>query len=310
MTDEKILIKVAYYYYQREMTQGEIAKRLSMSRQRVNRILKKCRDQGIVEIRIRGERESFVGLEHQLEERFGLCRAVVLPTPEQDRMEDVLGEAASEYLQSILTDDLTIGISWGQTIAAAAKMFRSRQDFRGLQVVQMVGNMGHAKRSAQPDEITRILAEKLNARPRLLYAPLLVASEEAKDAFLQEDSIATVISSLSQCDVALLSVSDAQRAFSYFDSSPIEPELMEELRNLGPVGNICLRFFDHQGNILPSALHKRIIGVEMDILNSIPDVVCVAGGELKRAALWGCLNGGLINTLITDAATANFLVEY
>ena len=45
-------IKVAYYYYKLGMTQDDIAKKMSMSRQRVNRILKKCLETGIVKISI------------------------------------------------------------------------------------------------------------------------------------------------------------------------------------------------------------------------------------------------------------------
>lgn len=309
MADEKLLIKVAYYYYQKEMTQQQIAEKLSMSRQRVNRLLKKSRVQGVVEIRIKGERESFVRLENRLEERFGLRQAVVLPTPDQERLEPVLGEAAAAYLQGILRDNLTIGLSWGRTVAAAAESLPRQEGLKGLEVVQMVGNMGTADRASQPDEITRLLADKLGARPRLLYAPLLVGSEEAREAFLREESIRTVLDALGGCDIAFLSVSDAQRAFSYFESAPADSSLMDELRRMDPVGNLCLRFYDHHGTVLPVSLHRRIIGVEMETLRSIPNVVCVAG-ELKRAALWGALEGGFINTLITDASTALFLADY
>ena len=39
-------VKVAYYYYKVGMTQDEIAKKMVMSRQRVNRIIKRCLENG------------------------------------------------------------------------------------------------------------------------------------------------------------------------------------------------------------------------------------------------------------------------
>ena len=58
--EEKILTKIAYYYYKQELTQSEIAQRLHMSRQRVNRLLKKSRELGIVDINIKGYEEYLI----------------------------------------------------------------------------------------------------------------------------------------------------------------------------------------------------------------------------------------------------------
>ena len=44
--------RAAYYYYKNHLTQEEIAKRMNMSRQRVNRILSACIKNGIVRISI------------------------------------------------------------------------------------------------------------------------------------------------------------------------------------------------------------------------------------------------------------------
>ena len=46
--------RVAYYYYRIGLTQEEIAKRMNMSRQRVNRIVSSCIKLGIVKITIDG----------------------------------------------------------------------------------------------------------------------------------------------------------------------------------------------------------------------------------------------------------------
>ena len=58
----KEMVKVSYYYYKKGLTQGEIAKKMNMSRQRVNRILKKALEDNIVQIKI-NDRTSIMELE-------------------------------------------------------------------------------------------------------------------------------------------------------------------------------------------------------------------------------------------------------
>jgi deoxyribonucleoside regulator len=56
--DVPLYARVAYAYYLGGLTQGEIAKRMRTSRQRINRILAKCLSLGIVEIHIHGESQE------------------------------------------------------------------------------------------------------------------------------------------------------------------------------------------------------------------------------------------------------------
>ena len=64
--------RVAYYYYKEGLTQEEIAKRMQMSRQRVNRIVSSCIELGIVTINIEGLDNSNLELETKLEQKYGL----------------------------------------------------------------------------------------------------------------------------------------------------------------------------------------------------------------------------------------------
>jgi DNA-binding transcriptional regulator LsrR (DeoR family) len=68
------------------------------------------------------------------------------------------------------------------------------------------------------------------------------------------------------------------------------------------VGDICARFFDQLGReVLPAT---GVIGVSLDQLRAIPEVIGIAGGMEKVRAVLGALRGGYINTLITDVTTA------
>ncbi|HAK47492.1 MAG TPA: hypothetical protein DCO79_16425 [Spirochaeta sp.] len=308
MTDKKILTKIAYYYYKLELTQNEIAQRLGMSRQRVNRLLKRCRDEGVVEIRIAGFDESYVELEGLLESRYGLKQVIVTPEAEDEQLYDVLGAAAADYTLQTAAGQNIIGISWGRTMYSMAQHLPSAAGvFPELKIVQLVGNMGDLSRDVQPDEVTRLFASKLGANPVLLYAPVYMKNKVAKFTLVHEESIKSVLDLMPRCDSVFLSISGIENNYTWLNQTVIEEEYIRELRDKKAVGNICLRYFDKNGNCIDSELHRLEVGITGETLKEIPNVVCAAGGPDKRVALFAAIKGGFINTLITDKATADYL---
>ncbi|MBI9104688.1 MAG: sugar-binding transcriptional regulator [Spirochaetales bacterium] len=309
MNDEKLLIKVACYYYQQELTQNQIAVKLGMSRQRVNRLLKRSRDEGIVDIRIRGERENHIDLETALELEYGLLQAVVVTTPEEERLHFILGNATAQYMQERIHDGMTVGISWGRTIHEAAELFDPPNKLKDIQVLQMVGNMNNVNRSGQPDEVTRLVADKLNGEARLLFAPVYVKNKITKYTLIREESIRSVLDELPRCDIAFLSVSHENFWKSYVNEEELKEKVSRQMEDMDAAGNICLMYYDRNGQVLPLCLHELIIGIDFDVLKTIPNVVCSAGGREKRTAILGALHGKLLNTLITDYETAVYLLD-
>jgi DNA-binding transcriptional regulator LsrR (DeoR family) len=290
------------------MTQNDIASRFGMSRQRVNRLLKKCRDEGIVEIRIAGFSESYVELEGELEARYGLRQVVITPEVDDDQLTDTLGQAAAEYIRTNLGVQKTIGISWGSTMYKMVENLSALGPFPDMNVVQLVGNMGQLARDRQPDEVTRLLSLKLGAKPVLLYAPVYMKNKVAKYTLIHEESIKSVLDMMPECEMVFLSVSGVERNYTFFNETVIEESYIEELREKKAVGNICLRYYNAAGECVDAELHRLGIGIYGETLKQIPNVVCTAGGKAKYQAISGALHGGFINTLITDKATADYLM--
>lgn len=77
MEEKNLYIKIAHWYYTLGMTQDEIAKRLSFTRQKVNRIINSLVDQGIVSITVNGYNTSHVSYESALEEYFHIRRVII-----------------------------------------------------------------------------------------------------------------------------------------------------------------------------------------------------------------------------------------
>lgn len=66
---------------------------------------------------------------------------------------------------------------------------------------------------------------------------------------------------------------------------------------------------DRDGNVCPIELNQRVIGITVDKIKAIPNVIAVAGGTEKQDAILAALKGGYINVLVTDEKTAEFLLN-
>src|ERR1700677_5368272 len=78
-SSEELLLRVAWFYYKDELTQDEIARRLSVSRASVGRMLERARRVGLVSINLNAEHLDAFELSGQLRRTFGLAEALVVP---------------------------------------------------------------------------------------------------------------------------------------------------------------------------------------------------------------------------------------
>src|SRR5580692_3473793 len=76
---EELLLRVAWFYYKDELTQDEIAKRLSVSRASVGRMLDRARRVGLVTINLNADHLNAFEVSRQLRATFGLSEALVVP---------------------------------------------------------------------------------------------------------------------------------------------------------------------------------------------------------------------------------------
>ena len=113
-----ILAMVANLYYNSEMTQSQIAERLYTSRSKVSRMLKEARELGIVEIYIKEPWERNLEYEQRMKEEFSLknIRIIMSKDAEKEKVQALLSEAAAYYLDSIVKQNMVVGISWGNTL--------------------------------------------------------------------------------------------------------------------------------------------------------------------------------------------------
>jgi DNA-binding transcriptional regulator LsrR (DeoR family) len=84
---------------------------------------------------------------------------------------------------------------------------------------------------------------------------------------------------------------------------------LDFLRQAKAAGDILLRFYNQNGNLVETGLEKRVISMRFDQLSKVSRAVGVAGGSRKYAAVLGALRGHWINVLVTGHFTAKRLAN-
>lgn len=307
MSEKDFLVQVATLYYRDGLSQQEIASRVGLSRATVSGALKRAREEGIVEIRIRESPSLAWSLSRELESRFGLGQAVVVPAEHDQASTTVaVGRAVADSLSARLGDGMRIGISWGTTLYQAVAALAPTTAWRGIEVVQMLGALGSINPRFDGFELARALAEKLQGSYRVIQAPVIVASSEVRQMLLREPQIADTLQRARGAHVALLGISSNHPSHSALVRAGfLTAEESREVYQSGAVGHVCGLHFDAAGRILPHPLNDRAIGISADDLRRIPVLVGAASGDSKVEAIRGLLAGGLLKVLVTDTATAS-----
>ncbi|QVK18381.1 sugar-binding transcriptional regulator [Mycoplasmatota bacterium] len=302
------LIKIAYYYYKKGLTQAEIAKKMVMSRQRVNRLLKKALNENIVQINIVDVDKHHFDLETKLEEKYNLKQAIVVSSIDEKMIPVSLGEATAEYLDDILVKDDVIGVTWGRTLSEVAKKISYNQQLQ-LPVIQLVGGLDIAYSSLRPDDITRTIADKLGGKPYLLYAPAVVENKETKEAMLKDESFKKIIKNMENCNIILAGIGELKSDTTLYESRFNNEQYKEHLMRHQCVGDIGFRWYDIEGRAVEHGFNDRTIGYNILKNKGNALVIGIAGGHKKYEAITGALNGKYLDVLITDSEMANKLIE-
>ncbi len=306
MADKSTLIKIAYMYYSANMTQEQIANKLRISRQHVNKLVNSLIEEGIVSITINGIENEYVELESLLEEKFGLKQVVIADTDNNDLpILTVLGRKAAEFLDEFIHDGDSIGVSWGITLGETIQCLRPSRKSKS-NVVQLVGGINTTNHSIKPDEITRMLASKLGCDYSILYAPATMNSKLVQEV-AKEDFYKQTFEKMHECNIAIMGIGELTEKSTIVSEGYLQHDDFEMLQDSGYVGNICFNHFKADGDFGTIQLKNRVMGVDMEMLKKIPTVIAIAGGDWKSEAVFGALKTGCIDVLIIDSSIAREL---
>lgn len=302
--DNRDMIKVAHYYYNIGLNQQEIADKFSMSRQRVNRLLKKALSEGVVEIKVRGYNNSNAMLESQLESKLSLREAVVVDSNDMS----TLSATSIEYLKNIVQEGWNIGVSHGTSIAKLCDAPAAKED-HDIKIVQLTGGMNTINISSRPDEITLKLAKIFGGEPHVLFAPAITDNPSLRELIMEESQFKDIRKLYSNIDIAVVSIGALVESNMLLQVGSLNKKDFNMLREKNCVGDVILRFIDINGELVDKQVDDRVMSIPLDDYMNINLRVGLAYGAEKISPIIGAVNGKFINVLITDSDTAKLILQ-
>ena len=311
----RLMVKVARLYHGRGLRQSEIAERLRLSQARVSRLLQQAEDLGIVRTVVVLPPGMNSEIEDEVERTYGLrdCHVVDVVADGEEELAQDLGQALASIVAGspvLSTPVSVLGYnSWSRTMQA---MVAALQPMRGgaRQVVEMLGDIGPPLLQHEAARSTQRLASLTGAEPVYLRTPGVSSTAQIRRAVLDQDRHAReTLALLDSMDLAFVGIGECDvvaplRAGDNFFTQ----EQFDRARELGAVGQICLRFLDAQGCELVTDLDDLVTGVTLDQIRAAGHRCGAAGGPSKYPVIRAALLGRWVDTLVVDTATAEWLV--
>ena len=319
MKSDRFLIKVAELYYQDGLSQQQIAKKLHTSRTSISRALIQARNEGYVQIRIQYPEQSNLGLERKLEEKYGLTEALIAVPAYDQSVEQEISYQAVDYILRVLKKNMILGMTWGRAmhgfVEQLAKDERLRSlSFQNVKFVPLLGTPGVTQvGSWDATTYSNTLATKvgnlLHCASYNLSAPMYVDGSKEKEMIEGIEEISKVLQMAENADIALIGIGSMQKDSSILKAGIRTEEEYTELIQKGAVGEIVGRIYDKEGQVVDEDLRRKMIGISTQQIKKIPVRVGISYGKDKVEAIKGAIKGEMINVLVTDATTAEKLME-
>lgn len=304
-SDLDLVVRAAWLYYGDGLTQAQVARRLYVSRQTVGRLLEAARAHGLVRVEIDARSLAALGRSTQLRTTFGLADAIVVPRDDGapkpvGRVNERVAAALAAYVRRYLHPGAVVGVGWGDTVARALSMLAD-ESLNGVTLASAAGSIQAISQAMGGDPK---VAQHLRAVP----APLIVSSPEAAATLRAEASVRDVLELASSAVVTLTGIGSAGPGASAVRSKVLTAEEVAGFAAMGAVGDMLGEWFDARGRILAAATSDRRIGLSLERLRGMPNVVGVAAGPDKVEAVLGAIRGRFIKVLVTDETTAEELL--
>lgn len=312
-SSEELLLRAAWFYYKDELTQDEIAKRLSVSRASVGRLLERARRVGLVSINLNAEYLNAFELSAELRRVFDLSEALVVPDHNKEPADHHainarIGLGGAQFLSTHLRPGGSLGVGWGETVSRVI----AATNFGAVGPIHMVTLTGgvdgylqtilssKGEAAADGDQVTTAA---------VIPAPTYASSPSLAAALRKEPTIQQVLKHACAAEQAVVGVGTPTLDATIVQLGYLSSDDVALLREHDVVGDILGQFFDANGTVVNLPLHDRRIGIELADLKFIPKVVGVAGGVHKARAILGALRGGFLDVLVTNELAAISLLE-
>ncbi len=303
------LVQVAHMYYEQNLSQQQIADTLGMSRSLIALYLKKARDLQIVKIEISDPQDNCEDLALLLKTKANLHRVVVVPSSHNSdalTRRSIAG-ALARHLEHTLQDGDCLGIGFGRTMAEVADLLVPTKP-RKIDVVPVIGesSSGLVGTYSQVNLHVLKIAGTFEGTPHFLLAPLLVNSDVLRDMLVADPNIQPVVEYWDRLTHICIGVGTLPPVTG--EVIYIGQENINVFIEAGGVGDICIRYFDAEGNFINNPIYEQVIGINVDQIRKTKHVMAVANGSEKAKAITSLLKAHLITELFVDEDLARAIL--
>src|SRR6266550_8608301 len=209
-SSEELMLRAAWYYYKDELTQEEIARRLSVSRASVGRLLDRARKVGLVSINLNAEYLDAFELSGELRRTFGLAEALVVPDDEKEptdhhTLNARIGLGGAQFMSTHLRPGGSLGVGWGETVSRVI----AATNFGAVGPVHMVTLTGGVEGYlptilSSKGEIAAESADLTSAT--VIPSPIMASTAALAAALREEPTIQQVLKQACDVEYALVGV--------------------------------------------------------------------------------------------------------
>jgi deoxyribonucleoside regulator len=309
------MVRIAQLYFRMQLSQEQIGERLGLSRFQVGRLLDRALREDIVRIEIVHPVARLIELEDALLERYGLHAAVVVDVPistseraAQQLAREAVAGAAVRYLADLRPTG-SIGVSWGRTMLELARQLEPGWT-TATEVVQLNGATSRSAEPTRANEIAERFGATTGASIRMLAAPAIVGSAELRQALEEDPSVRTTIEAARATSTAVFGLGILTPESVLVGSGYLSRQDVVDLQAAGAVGDIVGRFLRPDGSVASPDLDDRTVGLPLADLVAKPVAMGLAAGAGRGPITLAALQGRYVNVLVTDAATAQWVIEH
>lgn len=306
--NENLKTRVAWLYYVEGLTQDEIVAQTGLNRSKVLRTLAASRQDGTVQIRVTTTLSKCTELEREMEQQWGLARAIVIPEPQDpQQVHSILGAELGAYISRTVTGHMTVGLGWGNTLTSAIPSITPRQ-VEGIRVVSLLGGLTRVS-NINPSEFAWRLADRLNAECHQLTAPVFAPDRATKEALMSHPGIAEIFSRARALDMTIISAGALAPNSVFFEDGLLTKSEIASLEEAGAVGDVLCHFVDEDGKIIDHPVNDRVVAVNPLELAGSRNIVLVSGGWHKYKSIKAALKLLKPSVAIVNEGVAERLVR-
>jgi DNA-binding transcriptional regulator LsrR (DeoR family) len=319
---EMLMARAAWLYYVAGLNQEAAAKRLGITRARINRLLSDARETGMVSIQINEANVGLLPVEEELRTRYGLDLCICTPelgasSGRHDEAAEALllgyafrgvGMAAAMHLKRHIQENraAVVGTGWGRTLEQMTLNLAGIAA-PGARFISLMGSLT-ANSAYNPFEVVHAFARATGGEGHVLPVPFIADSPEDRRVLLSQRSVRQGLALAREASVAYISIGELTETSLLRRQGMISAEDLDSLRAAGAVGDTNGLFFDAAGAPVDHELNRRTIALGFEDLRRTGAIALVAGAA-KRKAADAFLRSGVCRGLVIDGDTALELVR-